>query len=93
MSVEKAEVVEPLSLKPLSTHGPDEQERPIVVKTYLVRLTDGRQLRAIPPRSCRGKGREYLVGQTVSVELSPYDPLLCRIVPSPDEGITVTKYR
>jgi len=56
-------------------------------KRYLVRLTDGSELHAVVSPSC--KGRRIEPGQTVTVELSPSDASLCRIVPGDDAKATV----
>jgi translation initiation factor IF-1 len=61
-------------------------------KRYLVRLTDGSELHAVASPSC--KGRRIEPGQTVTIERSPSDPSLCRIVPGDDAKATVVhRYR
>jgi translation initiation factor IF-1 len=61
-------------------------------KRYLVRLADGSELHAVASPSCKGRRSEP--GQTVTIELSPSDPSLCRIVPGDDGKATVVhEYR
>jgi translation initiation factor IF-1 len=61
-------------------------------RRYLVRLTGGSELYAVVSPGC--EGRRIEPGQAVTVELSPSDPWLCRIIPG-DEGkaTVVHKYR
>jgi translation initiation factor IF-1 len=61
-------------------------------KRYGVRLPDGRELQAVLSPACRGHQIEP--GQAVTVELSPSNPSLCRIIPIDDGGVVVVrKYR
>lgn len=61
-------------------------------KRYCVRLADGRDLQAVLSPGCNEPQLEP--GQAVSIELSPYDPSMCRIISGDDgKAVVVREYR
>ena len=52
------------------------------LRQFLVSLGDGIKLTAVISRGIvgRGEGQRIQVGDRVTVERSPYDPVMCRIV-------------
>ncbi len=57
---------------------------------FMVEVADGRELQAVLSPGCTRQAFE--IGQTVLVEMSPFDQSMCRIVPEDRGGVVVCEY-